>query len=62
MKSKITIEDGVMKHIQEGNGETIITTRTINGDTMTVVSWFWTKVLEKSLHIHTVIIVEALAK
>ncbi|KAL5971064.1 hypothetical protein TSMEX_001187 [Taenia solium] len=35
--SKITIEDGVMKHVQVGDSETIITTRTINGDIMTVV-------------------------
>ncbi|KAL5109290.1 Fatty acid-binding protein [Taenia crassiceps] len=37
LKSKITVEDGVMKHTQVGDGETIITTRTINGDIMTVV-------------------------
>nr|QIR83324.1 FABP5 [Echinococcus multilocularis] len=37
MKSKITMEGGVMKHIQVGRGETIITTRTINGNIMTVV-------------------------
>ncbi|KAH9284553.1 Fatty acid-binding -like protein 1 [Echinococcus granulosus] len=37
MKSKITMEGGVMKHIQVGGGETIITTRTINGNIMTVV-------------------------
>ncbi|EUB59505.1 Fatty acid-binding protein [Echinococcus granulosus] len=37
IKSKITMEGGVMKHIQVGGGETIITTRTINGNIMTVV-------------------------
>ncbi|VDM35000.1 unnamed protein product [Hydatigera taeniaeformis] len=37
IKSKIGVEDGVMKHLQVGDGETITTTRTVNGDVMTAV-------------------------
>nr|CDS33730.1 fatty acid binding protein adipocyte [Hymenolepis microstoma] len=37
LKSKITIDNGVMKHVQCGSDESIITTRTIDGELMTAV-------------------------
>ncbi|VDN98381.1 unnamed protein product [Rodentolepis nana] len=37
LKSKITIDNGVMKHVQYGSAENIITTRTINGELMTAI-------------------------